>query len=125
MAKPSSPQALGGGRRHLSICPLERSQLWGSRPAADREPGTGSHALRAGPGSACAPWAPLSWLPSPRGTSDNRALCLPHPQWVLKISPHFLALGLKPLTRGGGPSPSLQSPDPKPGAEEVDQERRL
>lgn len=104
MAKPSSPQALGGGSRHLSICPLERSQLWGSRPAADREPGTGSHALRA-------PWAPLSWLPSPSGTSGNLASCLPHLRWVLKISTHFLVLGLQPLT-WGDPAPLSRARTP-------------
>lgn len=51
-------------------------------------------------GLLCALWAPLSWLPSPSGTSDRLASRLPHPQWVLEVSPHFLVLGLQPLTRG-------------------------
>lgn len=43
---------------------------------------------------------PSELAPSLGGTSDNLASCLPHPQWVLEIPPHFLVLGLKPLTQG-------------------------
>lgn len=94
--KRRSLQALGGGGRHLSICPPQPSRPWGSLPAAASVAlgqGAGRDAEPPSVHPGCGPWglAGLAVCPRARGLAP---LSSPRPVAVI------LSLAALPTPRG-------------------------